>query len=129
MKNFLRYAALFVSGFIIGGAIVGYLSLSYAKETIQRQMADSTLTEISNDIILLESYRNDAADRFFKMVEDGIPGYVVMIDQNEEMKKSNGQGVLKSAKSFYLCTNTPVPKNIEKIIEDVKLSPDSKCFP
>ena len=127
MKKYLKFSVVFILGIVIGGVIAGYLSAYFVGGRFQQMTRRQQMRDIRMDIRILELYRNKGADRYFNIIEKGIPDDVLMVSQNDEMKESEGRFVLEEAKRFYLCTKTPIPKQIKEIIEAVKLEPDFSC--
>lgn len=132
MKKFLKFAGVFVLGLALGSVIAFYLTQKDLNKYYTNNFAEHTVFDISVDIDKLLYYRRktEGGERFYKMLETSIPGHILEIEKNEELKKSSMYGfLLKSAKEFYTCTETPVPKEIEEIISNVDLGKDFECEP
>ena len=132
MKKFLKFAGVFVLGLALGFVIAFYLTQKELDEFYGNYISTHAVFDISVDTDKLRHYRRktESGERFFKMLETSIPEHILLIEKNEELKKSSMYGsLLISAKEFYICTKTPVPKEIEGIISKVELGKDFECEP
>ncbi len=131
MKNFIKFALVFVLGLAIGFAISVYFARNYLVDYFAQNFAEHTVMDITNDIMFLQMYREndkEISDRYFKVIEDGIPKHILTIEQNEEVKKTGFyKTLLTKAKIFYMCTKTPVPSEIEEILDKIELDAKDEC--
>lgn len=115
-KKILQLTALLLIGFSVGAALAGYI----IGKQCRRMIAEHQLLNMSWSIRFAEEHRL-GKENFVRVIEKNIPADVRMISENPELRDSSSADlVLDAAKSYYVCTKTPIPKEIAGILKDAR---------
>lgn len=115
-KKILKLTALLLIGFSIGAALAGYIIGNQCR----RMIAEYQLLNMSWSIRFAEEHRL-GKENFVRAIEKSIPEDVRLIGENPDMLNSSSADlVLDAAKSYYVCTKTPIPKEIAGILKEAR---------
>ncbi len=118
MKKVLLCLLFLVIGAVAGSVVTGYI----AKYTHERWAAMSyagLLGSAANDALLIKSGDSSI---LLERHERTIRTMVAELRENESLRSSIvGEASLKAAKRFYVCTNTPIPEEIDEFLKDVEM--------
>lgn len=109
--------------FLIIGALAGSIITGYIAREIHNRWAvmfyTGMLGSAANDALLIKS--GDSAI-LLERHERTIRTMVAELRDNESLRSSVvGDASLKAAKRFYICTNTPMPEEINGFLKDVEM--------
>lgn len=122
MKTALFCVASFLLGAVIGGFVVG----NRMKEMIQRQLAMTFAADVVVASIQAEQMKLGLGDIVLRTMEEGFPGRVIFIHENEIFKgEPAADTALMAVKRFYVCTKTAIPESIATVMSEIALAEDA----
>ncbi|MBX3245319.1 MAG: hypothetical protein KF685_12785 [Acidobacteria bacterium] len=118
MKKVLLCVLFLVIGLVAGSVITGYIARDMHKKWAVMFYAGQ-LGSAANDALLIKTGESAF---LLKTHERTIRSMVAELQENENLRNSIvGDASLKAAKRFYVCTNTPIPEEIDGFLQKVEM--------
>ena len=124
MKTALKFSLAFVIGLALGGGIIGYVMNRF----LRSYMAETYAMNVAANALLAEFLKGGNADYVLEYTERNLVGEVQTLYGSDELKSADmASTALAAAKRFYVCTKTPIPGEIEAVMNDLPAVPASDC--
>jgi len=123
MRTAILCGVCLIVGAVAGAAISGYFVNQFHK----RYYAFLFVADLGSSALQAELIKQGDAAIVLDTLEKTIPLQVIQVHENESLRSASvADTSMMATKRFYMCTGTPIPVEIDKILEPVTL-PEGMC--
>jgi len=116
MHKRIKFTLTFIAG-LLAGAVAMFLILGQVSRLEYR---DYYMQAAAEQALIASELRADRADKLQDRIEANLPGLVVTIHNNNQLRKApQAEFVLRQIRDFYALNSLPIPAEISGILNDV----------